>query len=70
VHPESVRVSSASDTSGISGKVVESYFLGRTQQLEIEVGGIKLQSIQMQGHRFNSGDSVSINIEPDALLVF
>ena len=72
VHPEAVRlgdtVSNIGGDNTFTGLVKSAYFLGRTQEAMIEVGGMELRAVQVRGQQSIEGQSVSVSIAADAII--
>ncbi len=71
VHPESVKIDvgdGACHVNRLHGRVLSSCFLGRTQQVLLDVQGVPLRTMALRGLLPNQGDLVKVSIATDALV--
>jgi ABC-type Fe3+/spermidine/putrescine transport system ATPase subunit len=62
IHPESVRLAPASEASSdrnsFRATVRDVYFLGRIQEIQIDIDGTELRVIEVRGNTFRTGEEV------------
>jgi len=64
VHPEAMSISSSKqlDDNSFQGVVREVFFLGRSQEIVVEVQGVAVRVMEAQGQLYEPGDAVQITI--------
>ena len=66
IHPESVRLAPEGDVASgpncFRGTVRHAYFLGRTQEVLIDVEGTELRVVEVRGNIFRTGEAVQATI--------
>ena len=73
IHPESVRLApadgAASGPNCFRGTVRHAYFLGRTQEVLIDVEGTELRVVEVRGNIFQTGEAVQATIPERAVIL-
>ena len=73
IHPESVRLApddgAASGPNCFRGTVRHAYFLGRTQEVLIDVEGTELRVVEVRGNIFRTGETVQATIPERAVIL-
>ena len=73
IHPESVRLAPAGEASGernrFRGTVREAYFLGRMQEVLIDIDGTELRVMEVRGNTFRPGEAVQATIPQHAVIL-
>ena len=73
IHPESVRLTPAGDAASgpnsFRGTVRQAYFLGRTQEVLIDIEGTKLRVVEVRGNVFRTGEAVQATIPRHAVIL-
>ena len=73
VHPESIRIVSSdqpvSDENRFEGRIRDFYFLGRIQEIVVEIGSIDFRAVQVRGESFKRGETVQVVIPPSGVIL-
>jgi ABC-type Fe3+/spermidine/putrescine transport system ATPase subunit len=72
VHPEVIRILPPGQGDRaenlFEGTVRAAYFLGRTQEIVVDVGGVELRMVQVRSETFHAGQPVLLSIPGDAVI--
>jgi ABC-type Fe3+/spermidine/putrescine transport system ATPase subunit len=74
VHPEAVRLGEAATATANSGDnqyegvVRAAYFLGRTQEAVVDIGGVELRAVQVRGRTFVEGERIPLSVAVDSVI--
>jgi ABC-type Fe3+/spermidine/putrescine transport system ATPase subunit len=73
IHPEAIsllRAAAPADGPNVfNGKVLDLYFLGRVQEVMVEVAGLSLRVAQVRGQSYDSGEAVKVMIAPGNVIL-
>jgi iron(III) transport system ATP-binding protein len=72
IHSEAVhlgRVSNGARSNTFEGRVRDVFFLGRTQEVVVDVGGIRLRSTQFHAGDYAPHDVVSVHVRPPDVML-
>ncbi len=68
IHPEAIRLLPAGPEDRDAATVQATWFLGRTQEVQVTQDGLELRVVQTRGQNLRTGDRVSVRIPPDAAI--
>jgi ABC-type Fe3+/spermidine/putrescine transport system ATPase subunit len=72
VHPEVIRILAPGQGDRaenlFEGTVRAAYFLGRTQEIVVDVEGVELRTVQVRSETFHAGQPVLLSIPGDAII--
>ncbi|MGD9846820.1 MAG: ABC transporter ATP-binding protein [Variibacter sp.] len=71
VHPESLQFGSETphEDNVFDAKIKDVYFLGRIQEITLEVAGVGLRTMQFRSKQYVAGDTVKVFIPPDDIVL-
>jgi iron(III) transport system ATP-binding protein len=71
IHPEAISISSVKqlDDNSFQGVVREVFFLGRNQEIVVEVQGLRIRVMESQRQVYEPGDTVQITIPPSRVML-
>ena len=73
IHPEVISLSRGSaPTDGpnvFDGKVLDLVFLGRFQEVTVEVAGLPLRVTQVRGQSYDAGEAVKVVVAPENVIL-
>jgi ABC-type Fe3+/spermidine/putrescine transport system ATPase subunit len=72
IHPEAVQLAGGeailTSENRFEGRIRAASFLGRTQEAEVDVGGVLLRAVQVRGNAPTEGENVSVCISPETIV--
>jgi ABC-type Fe3+/spermidine/putrescine transport system ATPase subunit len=73
IHPEAIslarRTAAADGPNVLDGKVLDLAFLGRIQEVMVEVAGLPMRVTQVRGQNYDAGEAVQVVIAPDNVIL-
>jgi ABC-type Fe3+/spermidine/putrescine transport system ATPase subunit len=71
VHPEAIAIAPNKQLgdNSFQGMVREVFFLGRNQEIVVEVQGVRLRAMESQGQVYEPGDIVQVTIPPSRVML-
>lgn len=67
IHPEAIRLGEGS--AALQGRIKSVFFLGRTEEIAIDVHGVQLRVTELRGRSFVAGDTVPVAISEDSIVL-
>jgi ABC-type Fe3+/spermidine/putrescine transport system ATPase subunit len=73
IHPEAIglerRTATTEGPNVFDGKVLDLAFLGRIQEVMVEVGGMPMRVTQVRGQSYAAGEAVKVVIAPANIIL-